>query len=118
MIVVRRAAQLLLTTEGKFKMLPETTQKVQITKGLWLENHTIQPDGANVFGENTQAVCRVYATDQPEGAANMRLIKAAPELLKALQMYVDQYSGSKSRENRPELRQARFALSIVKGNSK
>lgn len=63
-------------------------------------------------------VVAVAMPDEQDSKANARLIAAAPDLLAALEMFVDQYQGSgqDERELRPEMIAARAAIAKAKGD--
>ncbi len=67
------------------------------------------------------AVIDPIALDIAETDANARLISSAPDLLNALQMFLDEYANGSTgcdqdREARPEVKAARAAIAKATGN--
>jgi hypothetical protein len=89
-------------TPGPWKFAFETLHNRFLLRGLTSFGHFV---GWSAYGVTTEA----------EDAANARLIAAAPELLRALELFVAQYQGSIEREDRPEMIAGRAAIQKARG---
>lgn len=78
---------------------------------VWfLENGYIKTEGKNYN------IASVNSHRTTEGMANAKLISAAPELLDALERYIDECEGDCTRLN-PRYEQARKAIAKARGQS-
>lgn len=94
---------------------------------IWDEERELNPEMSTGFPlivapvsstgqDETVDICEVNA-DIDEYVLNAHLIAAAPDLLAALELFMDQYHipGDRDRESRPEIKAALAAISKAKG---
>lgn len=76
----------------------KTLKNVEHTPGPWELFEPSAEETTQLIGNGTIHIADIYMTDFPAGAADARLIAAAPELLAALEALVDSdYKGLESR---------------------
>ena len=89
------------------------------TPGPWkVDEAEDLPIGVIEDNEDGGGICDVNRIGE-EAIANAHLIAAAPKLLKAVRLFMEQYDipGDRDRASRPEIRAAYEALAQVEGRS-